>query len=73
MRHTSCIPHPAHNIPHLTSRLLCSAEENALLREELAAQDKQIEELTKQLDNVNVKSGVRSGSKVIGLWTHHSG
>ena len=36
-------------------------------------QDKQIEELTKQLDNVNVKSGVRSGSKVIGLWTHHSG
>ena len=60
MRHTSRIPHPAHNIPHLTSRLLCSAKENALLREQLAAndnfrrkqlaaKDKQIEELTEAI------------------------
>ena len=64
MRHTSRIPHPAYNIPHTTSRLLRSAEENDQLREQLAAKDKQIEELTKQLDNVKVKSGIK-----VGLWT----
>ena len=74
VRHTSCIPHPAHNIPHLTSRLLRSAEENHQLREQLAAKDKQVEELTRQLDlNISLATKPKStGSKVIGLWTHHN-
>ena len=68
MRHTSCIPHPAHNIPHTTTRLLRSAEENALLREQLAAKDKEIEELTKALG----KTKVGTGPPVVGLWTSHN-
>ena len=79
MCHTSLIPHPAHNIPHLTSRLLRSAKENDLLREQLAAKDKQIEELRKakdkeieELRKAFDKTKVGTGPPVVGLWTSHN-
>ena len=58
--------------------MLCSAAENAHLRqqlaakdEHLAAKDKQIEELTKLLNNINVK--VKVGPKIVGLYGNKDG
>ena len=66
-------------IPLTISRLLCSAAENAHLRqqlaakdEHLAAKDKQIEELTKKLANVKVKASP-ANPKVAGVYGNKDG
>ena len=69
MRHASRIPHPASRIPHPASRLLRSPEVVDKLREILAAKDKEIEELTKQLGNVKVKAE----DKIVGLYGNKDG
>ena len=66
-------------IPLTISRLLCSAAEDAHLRqqlaakdEHLAAKDKQIEELTKKLANVQVKA-TPANPKVAGVYGNKDG
>ena len=59
-------------IPLTISRLLCSAAENAHLRQQLAAKDKQIEELTKKLANVQVKA-TPADPKVVGVYGNKDG
>ena len=66
-------------IPLTISRLLCSAAENAHLRQQLAAKDKhlaakdkQIEELTKKLANVQVKA-TPANPKVVGVYGNKAG
>ena len=61
--------------------MLCSAAENAHLRqqlaakdEHLAAKDKQIEELTRQLNNINVKvKATPADPKVVGVYGNKDG
>ena len=60
---------------------MCSAAENAHLRqqlaakdEHLAAKDKQIEELTRQLNNINVKvKATPADPKIVGVYGNKDG
>ena len=76
-RHQRCsCEHSRHRIPataslppHLTSRLLRSAEENVLLREQLAAKDKQNADKDKQIAELMAQvSLAKSGHRIIGIW-----
>ena len=63
-------PHPCHRISATASCLLRSAEENALLREQLAAKDKQNADQAKQIAELMAQlSLAKSGHRIIGIWT----
>ena len=47
--------------------------ENAKLRAQLAAKDKEIEELTQQLLKANVKANVKAGPMIVGLYGNDTG
>ena len=75
---TRCTPHAQHTRPHPASRishpaLVPSTEDvtNLLAEKDaiIAAQAKEIEELTKQLSNVKVKAG----DKIVGLYGNKDG
>ena len=62
-------PHLCHRISATASCLLRSAEENALLREQLAAKDKQNADKDKQIAELMAQvSLAKSGHRIIGIW-----
>ena len=63
-------PHLCHRISATASCLLRSAEENALLREQLAAKDKQNADQAKQIAELMEQLNLaKSGHRIIGIWT----
>ena len=65
-------PHLCHRISATASCLLRSAEENALLREQLAAKDKQNADKDKQIAELMAQvSLAKSGHRIIGIWDEH--